>query len=119
MKKADVKINGLYAAKVSGKLVAVEIVCESPYGGWDAINTETNRDVRIRSAARLRFPVRPLRHRPRSRIPPPFASPVHPGPGVSLAVSARRPIRSGPGLLRVLDLVLEVLDFLLQRFRVA
>jgi hypothetical protein len=61
MKKKDVKIDGLYAARVSGKLAAVRIIAESPYGGWDAINTQTQRDVRIKSAARLRFPVRPLK----------------------------------------------------------
>ena len=61
MKKKAIKINGLYAAKVSGKLVAVQILRESPHGGWEAVNTETRRDVRIKSAARLRFPVRGLR----------------------------------------------------------
>jgi hypothetical protein len=61
MKKKDIKVNGLYAAKVSGELVAVQIIAESRYGGWDALNTETKRDVRIKSAARLRFPVRGLK----------------------------------------------------------
>lgn len=54
MKKSEVVIGAHYVAKVSGKLAVVRIVSESQYGGWDAINTETNRDVRIRGAARLR-----------------------------------------------------------------
>lgn len=54
MKKSEVVIGASYVAKVSGKLTVVRIRAESQYGGWDAINTETNRDVRIRGAARLR-----------------------------------------------------------------
>ena len=58
MKKHEITIGGVYAAKVSGKVVPVKITGESPYGGWDAVNTQTRRAVRIRSAARLRRPVR-------------------------------------------------------------
>lgn len=54
MRKADVKIGGIYIAKVSNKLTRVRIVIESQYGGWDAMNIETNRAVRIKTAARLR-----------------------------------------------------------------
>lgn len=54
MKKNDVEIGGQYVAKVSGKLVAVKIVSESPYGGWNARSIETGREVRVRTAARLR-----------------------------------------------------------------
>lgn len=54
MKKADVVIGETYVAKVSSKLAPVRIVSESQYGGWNAVNTATNRDVRIRGAARLR-----------------------------------------------------------------
>ena len=54
MKKNDVRIGGLYLAKVSGQVVLIRIEGKSPYGGWDAINTQTNRHVRVRSAARLR-----------------------------------------------------------------
>jgi len=57
MKKRDIKIGETYLAKVSGKLVPVRITSESPYGGWNAINTTTGREVRIRSAARLRRPM--------------------------------------------------------------
>lgn len=57
MKKADVKVGRCYRAKVSGKLATIKITGESRYGGWDAINTETNRAVHIKSAQRLRRPV--------------------------------------------------------------
>ena len=58
MKKHEVTVGGVYAAKVSGKVVPVRITAESPYGGWQAVNLQTERAVRIRSAARLRRPVR-------------------------------------------------------------
>ena len=58
MKKNEITIGGIYAAKVSGKVVPVRITGESPYGGWDAVNTQTKRAIRVRSAARLRRPVR-------------------------------------------------------------
>ena len=54
MKKYEITIGGVYAAKVSGKVVPVRITGASPYGGWDAVNEQTKRTVRIRSAARLR-----------------------------------------------------------------
>ena len=54
MKKADVKVGGTYAAKVSGKVVPVRIDAENPRGGWDATNTVTGKKVRIKSAQRLR-----------------------------------------------------------------
>ena len=57
MKKNEINIGGVYAAKVSGKVVPVKITGESPYGGWQAVNMQTQRAVRIRSAARLRRPV--------------------------------------------------------------
>ena len=54
MKKNEVKIGSVYAAKVSDKLVPVRITSVSIYGGWDAQNLQTKRDVRIRGAQRLR-----------------------------------------------------------------
>ena len=59
MKKHEITIGGVYTAKVSGRVVPVRITRESPYGGWDGVNTQTQRAVRIRSAARLRRAVRP------------------------------------------------------------
>jgi hypothetical protein len=60
MRKAEIEIGGTYVAKVSGKLTTVRIINESQHGGWNAINTATNHEVRIRGAARLRKKVEPL-----------------------------------------------------------
>jgi len=57
MKKNEVKIGGVYAAKVTNKLVQVRIDAESRYGGWDATNLATNKKVRIKSPAKLRAAV--------------------------------------------------------------
>ena len=54
MKKSDVKIGGVYTAKVTNKLVQVRIDAENRNGGWDATNLTTNKKVRIKSAQRLR-----------------------------------------------------------------
>jgi hypothetical protein len=54
MKKSEVEIGTTYVAKVSGRLARVRIVSESQYGGWNAVNTDTKREIRIRGAQRLR-----------------------------------------------------------------
>ena len=54
MKKNEVKIGGVYKAKVSGNLVSVKITSTNPHGGWDAINQKTNKPIRVKSAQRLR-----------------------------------------------------------------
>ena len=54
MKKHEVQIGRLYSAKVSGQIAIVRIEAESPYGGWVARNIQTKREIRIRTAARLR-----------------------------------------------------------------
>jgi len=54
MRKSEVQIGGIYRAKVSGRVVSVRIVRESPYGGWDAVSTATGREIRIKTAGRLR-----------------------------------------------------------------
>jgi len=56
MKQADVRLGGVYAAKVSGKVVPVRIDAESPRGGWTGTNQATGKQVRIKSARRLRGP---------------------------------------------------------------
>ena len=48
MKKSEVKIGGVYTAKVSGKVGSVRITGENRHGGWDATNQETGKSVRIR-----------------------------------------------------------------------
>jgi hypothetical protein len=54
MKKSEVKIGGVYTAKVTNKLVQVRIDAESRYGGWEATNLTTGKKVRIKSPTRLR-----------------------------------------------------------------
>ncbi len=54
MKKNEVKVGGLYVAKVSDKLVTVRIDSANRHGGWNATNTATGKRIRIKSAQRLR-----------------------------------------------------------------
>ena len=54
MKKNEVKVGHVYKAKVTGKVVPVEIVSANPNGGWDGKNLSTGKSVRIKSAQRLR-----------------------------------------------------------------
>ncbi len=56
MKKKDVKIGGLYTAKVSDRLVTVRIDSTNTHGGWNATNTATGKRIRVKSAQRLRGP---------------------------------------------------------------
>jgi len=57
MKKAQVRVGGVYTAKVSGRVVPVKLLAESRHGGWDAMNQLTGRMVHIKTAARLRSEV--------------------------------------------------------------
>lgn len=54
MKSKDVEIGRTYLVKVSGRLVPVRLEAEDPNGGWTGVNKETRRQVRVRTAARLR-----------------------------------------------------------------
>jgi len=54
MKKSEIKIGHVYNAKVTGKIVPVQIVKANPHGGWDGKNLATGKAVRIKSAQRLR-----------------------------------------------------------------
>ena len=54
MKKADVQIGHVYPAKVSGKVVQVQILNLSTHGGWDVRNLRTLRTIHVKTAARLR-----------------------------------------------------------------
>ncbi len=56
MKQADVEIGEVYAVKVSGKMAPVVIDEEHSNGGWVGTNQDTNRQVRIKTARRLRMP---------------------------------------------------------------
>ncbi len=76
VKKSDVKVGGEYVAKVSDKLMTVKITGESRHGGWDAKNVKTGKEVRIKSAERLRGPA---------------AAPKEPAKGAEAAPKAGKP----------------------------
>ena len=59
MQKHNVKIGTTYIVKVSGTLAKVRITREHPRGGWYGTNLATGREIRIRTAARLRSEVPP------------------------------------------------------------
>ena len=54
MKAAEVQEGHIYRMKVSGKIQQVKITCASLFGGWNAVNLATNRNVRIKRATKLR-----------------------------------------------------------------
>jgi len=59
MKKKDVKLGKTYMVKVSGKLVPVRLKSEHWNGGWTGVNTTTGREVRVKTAAKLRRDLNP------------------------------------------------------------
>lgn len=62
MTKNQIQLGQVYLAKVSGRVVPVQIDAVSRYGGWAATNIITGRAVRIGTAGRLRSHVAtPLR----------------------------------------------------------
>jgi hypothetical protein len=59
MQKHNVKVGSTYVVKVSGALTEVRITREHDRGGWYGINLATGREIRIRTAARLRHEAPP------------------------------------------------------------
>jgi len=57
MQKHNVKVGATYLAKVSGTLTRVRLTRVHDRGGWYGINLATGREIRIRTAARLRSAV--------------------------------------------------------------
>jgi len=57
MQKQNVHIGTTYVVKVSGTLARVRLTREHPRGGWYGTNLATGREIRIRTAARLRSEV--------------------------------------------------------------
>lgn len=53
MQKSEVRIGGLYHAKVSGDRVIVKVLSEHPIKGWYAENLKTGRSIHVKTAARL------------------------------------------------------------------
>lgn len=60
MLKKDVVLGAIYVVKVSGHLTPVRIESVSEYGGWNGRNIRTGREIRIRSAQKLRRPYTPV-----------------------------------------------------------
>ena len=54
MQKQNVHLGTTYLVKVSGALARVRLTREHPGGGWYGSNLATGREIRIRTAARLR-----------------------------------------------------------------
>ena len=59
MQKHNVNIGTTYIVKVSGMLAKVRLTREHPRGGWYGTNLATGREIRIRTAARLRSEAKP------------------------------------------------------------
>jgi hypothetical protein len=59
MQKQNAHIGTTYIVKVSGTLAKVRLTREHPRGGWYGTNLATGREIRIRTAARLRSEVKP------------------------------------------------------------
>ena len=57
MRKRDIQIGHTYVVKVSGELVPVRLTHEHHAGGWVGQNLKTRREVRIRTAGRLRVAI--------------------------------------------------------------
>jgi hypothetical protein len=78
MQKHNVQIGTTYIVKVSGMLAKVRITREHPRGGWYGTNLATGREIRIRTAARLRSEVKPAGgeriEKNRSRRSPDFSA---------------------------------------------
>ena len=59
MQKDNVRVGSTYIVKVSGTLAKVRITHEHQRGGWYGTNLATGREIRIRTAGRLRKEVPP------------------------------------------------------------
>ena len=68
MQKHNIKVGSTYIVKVSGTLAKVRLTREHPRGGWYGTNLATGREIRIRTAARLRSEAKPAGERGREQI---------------------------------------------------
>ena len=59
MQRHNVQIGTTYIVKVSGTLAKVRLTREHDRGGWYGTNLATGREIRIRTAARLRSEAKP------------------------------------------------------------
>ncbi|MDO8301925.1 MAG: winged helix-turn-helix domain-containing protein [Sedimentisphaerales bacterium] len=53
MKKAEIKINSIYAMKVGKNTIGVRIMRQDQNGHWVGVNVKTNKEIIIKSADRL------------------------------------------------------------------
>ena len=53
MKKNEISIGKVYLVTVSGKRSRVRLTAENPNGGYDGLNIDTKRKVRVKTAGRL------------------------------------------------------------------
>lgn len=53
--KSDIEVGQVYTARITGKLARVRITGDHPRGGFQGINLETDRFVRVKSAGNLRI----------------------------------------------------------------
>ena len=61
MQKHNVRIGATYIVKVSGRLAKVRLTREHDRRGWYGVNLATGREIRIRTAARLRAEAPPAK----------------------------------------------------------
>jgi hypothetical protein len=54
MLKNQIELGSEYVVRLHGNFTVVRIFSVNQYGGWNALNLKTNREVRIKSAAKLR-----------------------------------------------------------------
>ena len=76
MKKNEIKIGNVYTAKVSDRVVPVRIDSTNSQSGWNATNTKTGKRIRIKSAQRLRAPVKLSRKAAADAAPQPEVNPA-------------------------------------------
>lgn len=60
MLKSEVQVGGRYTAKVANQVTTVRITGVLSRGGWSAVNEKTQRQVTIKTAARLRGTAAPI-----------------------------------------------------------
>ncbi|AQQ71406.1 hypothetical protein SMSP2_01780 [Limihaloglobus sulfuriphilus] len=76
MKKSEIKINGLYLAKVTNRTVAVKITGKHAKEGWEALNTATGKKVHIKTPERLEGPAEPEKNtEPKAKAEKPKKAP--------------------------------------------
>jgi hypothetical protein len=76
MKRRNVVLGQVYAVKVSGRIQPVRLIGDSPSGGWVGRNEHTGREIRIRSAAKLRARLEKHGDRWQLAVNPPQEAPL-------------------------------------------